>query len=137
MFHKELSKTFDDIHFFWGVVDSSSLVAVCMKVKGNPYPELRSPEEIPTSICKFQWFSDGRVDLERPCSVLTQRRPQNECLNCHSAECLRILCGKTWLVGAQGAEDCNKFLCIKVGIHAIAPFSSHKPCRQDYQFWHR
>ena len=98
----------------------SSLVAVCMKVKGNPYPELRSPEEIPISICKFQWFSDGRVDLERPCSALTHRRPQNECLNCHSAECLRILCGKKWLVGAQGAQDFSSHKTMPSGLPVLA-----------------
>lgn len=96
-----------------------------LKVKGNPYPELRSPEEIPTSICKFHWFSHG-VDLKWPCSVLTQRRPQNECLNCHSAECLRILCGKEWLDAAQGAQDCKKLPYINFGIRAIAQYSSHK-----------
>lgn len=123
MFHKELSKTIDHWHF-WGEL-TRVLTCGSLKVKGNPYPELRSPEEIPTSICKFHWFSHG-VDLKWPCSVLTQRRPQNECLNCHSAECLRILCGKEWLDAAQGAQDCKKLLFINFGIRAIAQYSSHK-----------
>ena len=123
MFHKELSKTIDHWHF-WGEL-TRVLTCGSLKVKGNPYPELRSPEEIPTSICKFHWFSHG-VDLKWPCSVLTQRRPQNECLNCHSAECLRILCGKEWLDAAQGAQDCKKLPYINFGIRAIAQYSSHK-----------